>query len=165
MMSRTRRIRLIAAVGLVGLAGLTLILSGCDTGTKTSDNDIDYVGTGKATELMQGGRKVLGLGGDNQGAWVDPRSKSDYEEGHIPGAISMPFARVAQEYTALTDYDFVIVYGDSYNDPFAKAMSKRLIELGIDSVHVLKGGIQAWVSAGNNVDTGQVEPQVRAKEE
>ena len=156
----------IGSVIAIWLAGLGLALAtGCQSKPKTSDSDIDYVGTAEAMELMRGGKKVLGMGGDNVGAWVDPRSTRDYELGHIPKALSLPFSRVAQEYTMLDDYDFVIVYGDEYNDPFAKAMCKRLIELGIESVYVLDGGMQAWVSTGNSVDMGPAEEQARANEE
>ena len=85
---------------------------------------------------------------------IDPRSVSDYENGHIPGAVNLPFQNVARDYKPLLEYDSIIIYGDTYNDPKAKAMSKRLIELGCDDVKTLRGGLEAWRAAGFELETG-----------
>ena len=45
------------------------------------------------------------------------------------------------------------------------AVKERLLELGIEPVYVLDGGMQAWVSGGNKVDTGPSPSRVRAEEE
>ncbi len=140
---------------LLGLALPLLIgglLFGC-TGTKTSDRSLSFVTPPEAEALIQGRKKLLGLGGKSAGVWVDPRSDREFREGHIPGAVHLPAEVIDDRHRSLRDYDVVIVYGDSYNDSVALAASKRLIELGHD-VQTLRGGLRAWTAAGNALAPG-----------
>ncbi|MFC1953147.1 rhodanese-like domain-containing protein [Chloroflexota bacterium] len=41
---------------------------------------------------------------------VDTRSKAEYEQMHIAGAVSVPLAEIAEGYTWLKDYEEVIAY-------------------------------------------------------
>lgn len=126
--------------------GLILILllaaAGCQTG-KTSDKVLVYIDPPDARSALRG-----------PGAWVDPRPRREYETGHIPGAIHLPFASVGEGHIRLTGQEPIIVYGDDYNDAIAVAMSKRLIELGHEDVRTLRGGLRAWQAAGGEVVTG-----------
>ena len=140
--------RLAAAVIAVSLAGV-----GCSS--TTSDRDLVLVNPIDAQELIQGRAKLLGLAGTTAGAYVDPRSESDYHVGHIPGAISLPFQNLTNDKTKLDGYDVLIIYGDGYNDPKANAMSKRLLDMGFRDVRTLRGGLRAWTSAGYTLDTGR----------
>jgi rhodanese-related sulfurtransferase len=88
-------------------------------------------------------------------AWIDPRRVELYSSGHIPGAINLPFKNVAVEWEDLEGYGVVIVYGKTYNDPIADAMSKSLMEYGIHEVRTLRGGIEAWIKAGYPVTKGR----------
>ena len=49
----------------------------------------------------------------------------------------------------------VIVYGQTYNDPLAEAMSKSLMEYGLDDIQTLKGGLEAWTRAGLPLTKGR----------
>ena len=60
-----------------------------------------------------------------------------------------------QDHRQLSDYSVVVVYGDSYNDPKAEALSKRLMQLGHEDVHTLRGGFQAWTDAGHETEPGE----------
>jgi 3-mercaptopyruvate sulfurtransferase SseA len=69
----------------------------------------------------------------------------------------IPAEDLRARHRALNGYDLVIVYGDTYNDPLAIAVSKGLIELGHDA-RTLRGGLRAWQASGNTVATGDDAP-------
>jgi len=127
-------------------------LAGC--AKSISDRDIRLVDVAEAVDLVAGRKVLFGLAGTEAGAFVDPRSERAYGEGHVPGAVNVPFKFVATRYESLRKYDVVVVYGDSYNDEVADGMSKRLLELGLNDVRTLKGGLQAWTSAGRTLNKG-----------
>jgi 3-mercaptopyruvate sulfurtransferase SseA len=88
------------------------------------------------------------------GIWIDPRRQPDYVLGHIPGAVNVPFATVSSQYEFLQGYGAKIVYGDTYNDPLADAMSKTLMELGLSDIYTLRGGVDAWTEAHLDLEKG-----------
>ncbi len=157
-MPRVNEMHLLKLSIIAGLAGVLLIgLIGCSS--DTSDRALIFIDPPQAEELM-GSRKLLGLGGSRAGVWVDPRQLTAYVEGHIPGAVHLPFQDVSTEHTMLEGYDFIVVYGDGYNDTLSLAMSKRLISLGYSDVRTLRGGLRAWTADGNALETGppKMEP-------
>jgi 3-mercaptopyruvate sulfurtransferase SseA len=121
---------------------------------KISDRNLVLIDSTEAMDVVEGRKRLLGLAGASQGTWVDPRSERAYREGHIPGAISLPFKNVTTDRRQLEGYDVLVVYGDDYKDPIAEAMSKRLMELGFKDVRTLRGGLRAWTDAGNELETG-----------
>jgi rhodanese-related sulfurtransferase len=135
------------------LAAAGQAATGCGE-KKFSDRDLVLVGVEEAIEAVGTRKKLLGLAGETTGAWVDPRSERAYREGHIPGAISLPFQYVTTRRRVLDGYDVLVVYGDDYDDPVADGMSKRLMELGFKDVRTLRGGLLAWKSAGFELETG-----------
>ncbi|MDY7108366.1 MAG: rhodanese-like domain-containing protein [Planctomycetota bacterium] len=128
-------------------------LIGCSN--KTSDRSLVFVPPADAEQLIRGQRGLLGLGGEVRGAWLDPRSRSEYLEGHIPGAVHRPFEDLRDDHADLDQYDLIIVYGDDYNTPVALAASKTLMELGFEDVRTLRGGLRAWKAAGNPIEAGE----------
>jgi 3-mercaptopyruvate sulfurtransferase SseA len=150
ILGRRPIIRRAAGLGMVAL--VTACLIGCPQ--KTDDNDLAMVSPEAALEAMQTRSGVLGIG-KTKSAWVDPRSLDAYRKGHIPGAVHLPFADVADDHEfLLEDVNVIVVYGDDYNDVKAKAMSKRLIELGYKDVRTLTGGLRQWTSQGHEIETG-----------
>ena len=145
-----------AALGL-GVSVVAALLSGCDV--KTSDRDLSFIDPTKAEVLVQGRKRLLGLAGTTKAVCVDPRSRTDYLAGHIPGAIHLPLEHLRQERHRLADYQTIIVYGNTYNSPVSLAMSKSLIELGFKDVQTLRGGLRAWELAGNPVEEGPGEEE------
>ena len=132
-------------------------MTGCGE-SKISNRDLVLVSPDEAIELLEGKKKLFGLAGSESAAWVDPRTERAFAQGHIPGAISLPFQYVRTRYGKLSDYDTLIVYGDDYNDDLAEGMSKRLLELGISDVRTLRGGLRAWTDAGHELETGAAQP-------
>jgi rhodanese-related sulfurtransferase len=141
-------------LGWLFVAMLALGVGGCQS-EKTSDRDLSYVNPTEGMTLAQGKKKLLGLGGEASGAWIDPRGEREYIAGHIPGAIHVPFGKLETLYATLEGYDVVIVYGEDYNSAIAQAMSKALIQRGHTDVRTLKGGLRAWRDAGCEVEQGR----------
>jgi rhodanese-related sulfurtransferase len=142
---RTMRKLLVLACGVLAV----ILAPGCTT--RTSARSLVFVDPVDAEQLLVPRKGALGLGREKHVAWIDPRPEHRFAEGHIDGAISLPFPRVAEGHGALRVYDILIVYGDDYNDPLAEAMSKRLIELKHADVRTLRGGLRAWQGAGHEV--------------
>jgi rhodanese-related sulfurtransferase len=140
-----------AALSLCGaaLAAAVAIAGGCGA-PKTSDKDLAFVDVTDAVELVQPKREFLG--GTRRGVWVDPRSGWEFSGGHIAGAVNLPLEKARADYGNLAEYDVVIVYGESYDDPLALAMSKTLIELGLADVRTLRGGLRAWTEDGRPLE-------------
>ncbi len=141
---------------LILLAASLAVPAGCTR--SISDRDLDLVDPGEALELVEGRKKLLGLAGTETGAWVDPRGARAYREGHIPGAVHLPFQELAAQQQRLRDYDVLIVYGTSVKDDLADGMSKKLLALGFKDVRTLRGGLRAWTRAGFELETGDPRP-------
>ncbi len=143
----------LANLSMAALAVLVSIgFAGCSN--KTSDAVLVPVTVLEAQPLVQGKSKLLGLGGRDTAVYVDCRPETDFAAGHIPGAISLPYERVTRDHKMLEKYDILIVYGGDYNDASAKGMSKRLLELEHSDVRTLIGGLRAWKTEGNPIETG-----------
>ena len=100
------------------------------------------VSTNEAVALMKGNpRPVV----------VDVRARADYDQGHLPGALSVPFAefKARLESLKLPKLDPVIIY--SADDARARDVTKLLYENGYQGVLTLTGGIEAWRAAGQAV--------------
>lgn len=144
-----------AATALVIVAGWLWALSITGCKKHTSDRDLVLIDPGTAQALMGGEKGLFGLAGAKKAAFVDPRRASEFKEGHIPGAISLPFQLLATEQYRLKSYDTLVVYGSDYDDEKADGMSKRLMELGFSDVRTLHGGLRAWEAAGNEIESGE----------
>ncbi len=82
----------------------------------------------------------------NQVFVVDVREQSEFEEGHLPGAVSMPGGRLPQQYPQLTTDKPVVVYcGSGDRSSIAASFLRRH---GMDNVINLSDGYQGWLDAG-----------------
>ena len=138
---------------MVLVAAAALSAGGCG-GKSISDRDLVLLDPREGMELVEGRKKLLGLAGIENGAWVDPRSARKYRDGHIPGAIHLPFQNLADEQDRLRGYDVLIIYGDGFKDNLANGMSKKLLEMGFKDVRTLRGGLKAWTRADLDLETG-----------
>ena len=134
------------------LLGL-LVLSGCDS--KTSDRDLEWVTAYQGIDKIAKPTGAFGSRGETVNIWLDPRTPTEYAEGHIPGAVSLPFPMIEQDHQSLLlNAGTVVVYDTNWDDVIAVSASKRLMELGYSDVYTLRGGLEAWTADGNAVDTG-----------
>ncbi len=140
-----QRIQLITT--LVVCMGFLLAPAGCTP--NISDRDVKTVSVDQALKEMGTRRGLLGMSGKISSAWVDARNRAAYDSEHIPDAMSLPFSELERRHRQLEDIEVIVVYGEDYADPVAKAMSKRLKALGYHGVLTLNGGLRAWKDAGN----------------
>jgi len=133
------------------LALLVIAGAGCDT--VTSDRDIRWVSPTEAQEL--GTPKGFSLSRAKSVVFVDPRSRTDFAAGHIPGAKMVPFAEVREGgVEQLREFDILVVYDSDHEDVIARSMSKRLMEFETWDVYTLRGGLRAWDKGGFGVEYG-----------
>lgn len=140
-MNRRTFLNAVCLASVISLAGLTGCLGAPtgDNGNTNSDsgsnsNSYQQVDAEAAKELM-----------DTEDDYVilDARTQTEYDEGHIPGAILIPHDTVttAAE-NALPDKDqLILVYCRSGNR--SKEASQALVDLGYTNV-VEFGGINSW---------------------
>ncbi|MCE5211450.1 MAG: hypothetical protein LLG40_07850 [Deltaproteobacteria bacterium] len=154
-----------------------LFLAGCGSSVeeKTSNAanypNADLLVSGSSLEAMSETNRVI----------IDVRSSTDYNNGHIPGAINIPVAwggapfddpsgshtaadwqyyelKSASDIAAylgskgVSNTNKIIIYGPDV-DPQAGRMFWMLEYLGAEDVHVLDGGYSKWVSDGRTTTT------------
>jgi len=94
-----------------------------------------------ANEMILDSRQVVIL---------DVRSASGYRapEGHIAGAVSVPFETIERQLPELLPYQnqTVLVYGE--NDEEGGLASKLLVLAGFRNVVHVSGGIKGWIEQG-----------------
>lgn len=140
-MNRRTFLNAVCLASVISLAGLTGCLGAPtgDNGNTNSDsgsnsNSYQQVDTEAAKELM-----------DTEDDYVilDARTQTEYDEGHIPGAILIPHDTVATAAeNALPDKgQLILVYCRSGNR--SKEASQALVDLGYTNV-VEFGGINSW---------------------
>lgn len=90
--------------------------------------------------------------------FLDARPASQYAEGHIEGAISLPWLSFDQHadrvLPILRDDATLITYCDGVNCSLSKELAKVLIDFGFPEVRVLVDGWSVWRGAGLPTESG-----------
>ncbi len=151
MEQMTRLWRIVfGAVVLCGLAGGLLCgMGGCKG--NLSDKKIEFIDLNRAMELYD-----EGLSDDEAVLFIDVRKHSRFDAGHIKGARNIRVNEIDLRYDAdpeLLKYDNLVVYGENPGSASARAMAKRMIEGGYntmlkDRVRLFLGGWIVWESTG-----------------
>ena len=119
----------------------------------------EYLSTLPEGFLAVGDVDVFKDGVEASGALViDVREVSEYEEGHIPGAVNIPIRTLAQNLDKIPTDTQVYVYCKS-GFRAGEALSS-LGMLGYDNVLSYKPGWVGWTDAGQEVSTEAVEATV-----
>jgi rhodanese-related sulfurtransferase len=91
--------------------------------------------------------------------FVDARDAAFYEEGHIPGALSLPvqdfemvFPRLKEQLLAAPR---LITYCDSASCEMSVELTEKLLFAGFNQVEIFTGGMQQWKAAGQPVVSGK----------
>lgn len=97
---------------------------------------------------------------------VDARDAEDYEAGHIPGAINLPYDEFAGHYEFLETLDTggrpIITYCSGGTCETSMNLAFDLRSVGHSKVLVFLGGYPEWEDGGLPVDQGPgPEPEVR----
>jgi len=121
---------------------LALAFTSCKTvGISMTRSGYAEVSPQIANEMILDSRQVVIL---------DVRSAAGYRapEGHIAGAVSVPFETIERQLPELLPYQnqTVLVYGE--NDEEGGLASKLLVLAGFRNVVHVAGGIQGWIENG-----------------
>ena len=114
------------------IAAILLVLTGC--GGTAMENTYQQITQEEAKDMMDAGDVVV----------LDVREQSEFDAGHIPGAVLLPVGTIAKDTAAavIPEPDTVVlVYCRSGNR--SKTASKALADLGYTNVYEF-GGINTW---------------------
>lgn len=103
----------------------------------------------QADELQEGEVRVTTVLGWPDVLWLDARSRDEFEEAHIPGALLMneeDWDNLFFDLVAVWDPDVpVVVYCGGGQCQASHAVAERLrSELGSENIFILKGGWPEW---------------------
>jgi rhodanese-related sulfurtransferase len=92
--------------------------------------------------------------------FIDARESKLYGEGHIPGAVNIPFEHLAeQEAIAIPKDDLVVLYCDGGDCHLSNDLAAYMLEGGWKRVAVYEGGWAEWSTETEFVATGaEAEP-------
>ena len=81
---------------------------------------------------------------------IDVREPEEFQAGHLPGAINIPYAQVEERMDQLSREIPQIIYciHSSWRAPY---VANLLLDNGIENVYVLEGGVSAWNAGGTVV--------------
>jgi rhodanese-related sulfurtransferase len=136
-------------------------LTGCSR-REVSDRRIDVISLSEALAFHERTR-----GPDAEVLFIDARRSVIFDEGHIRGAVNLRPNDVdlrAGPDPRLESKQALVVYGEDPSSAVARAMSKRLIEAGYNTilrrrVKFYAGGFKEWVSSGLPVDRTEPTPE------
>ena len=81
---------------------------------------------------------------------IDVRTPAEYDSGHVPGAVNIPFDQVAQRIHEIDAPHGVALY--CMVGPRARKGESALLSAGYENVFHLEGGLAAWIAAGLPVE-------------
>lgn len=94
------------------------------------------------------------LSNSEEAVFIDTRGQKHFEEGHVPGARSIPAREVEnhlKQIEKLREYP-VILYDDGGMD--AERAAKELAKNGFTRLYAIDGGMPAWRKGELPVETG-----------
>jgi rhodanese-related sulfurtransferase len=115
--------------------------------------------TGK-DDLVISMAQAIAFHDSREAIFVDARSPEEYAEGHIAGAINIPWEQVydhlEQFFNAVPDFEAVVVaYCDGEGCPLSEELVSLLSAMGYKNARVLVNGWTLWKQHGYPVAAGQ----------
>ena len=111
----------------------------------TTATEIRKIGLEQAQQVIAGGIPIL-----------DARSQEDFSEGHIPGAISLPYydmgSYLDRVLPFLSTNQPILIYCSEASCADAEFLARSIFQLGYAKLLVFKGGFKAWVAAGLTIE-------------
>ena len=90
--------------------------------------------------------------------FIDAREDFEFAEGHIPGALSLPYTTASTDPMLLESLDSqgrpIVVYCGGGTCELSVKMAEELLFAGLERVAVYEGGYPEWVEAGHPTDGG-----------
>jgi len=151
---------MVVLCGVVLLVGGAGVLGGCQGGV--SDKKIEFIDLNRAIEFYDDGLK------DSEAVlFIDVRNQERFDAGHIKGARNIRVNEIDLRYDAdpeLLKYDNLVIYGENPGSASARAMAKRMIEGGYNTmlktrVRLFLGGWVVWESSGLQFEVNEAAPE------
>jgi rhodanese-related sulfurtransferase len=102
--------------------------------------------------------KVKAFFDANAGAIIDAREPADYADGHIPGAINLPYDEVVTDPERLEKFDPqgkpIIIYCGGGTCEVSMNLGFALVNAGKKKVLVFMGGWPEWTTSGYPIAKG-----------
>jgi rhodanese-related sulfurtransferase len=143
-------LKAIADAGKIGMLGLLLLLClyllvrWCRRRLFMRQLRMDRITVAELRRAIEDGRNPLIL---------DARPKEiRLRDGMIPGAMPAAPDDTDSIMTAARPARTVVVYCDCPNEASAATVARRLQQAGLNTIHPLLGGIDAWIAAGLPLD-------------
>ncbi len=80
---------------------------------------------------------------------IDARSPEDFEAGHLPGAISIPFSlaksEIKERLRGLSTSEQLLVYCHSNGCPYSEVVAREVSSFGFGSVSLFRDGWLGWL--------------------
>jgi rhodanese-related sulfurtransferase len=83
---------------------------------------------------------------------VDVRDPAEFRVGHVPGAVNLPAAEIADHFQEIEGQTGVVVY--CIAGTRTQLAEQTLIEHKVPNVFHLDGGLTAWLDSGYPVEKG-----------
>ncbi|MFB6209739.1 MAG: rhodanese-like domain-containing protein [Candidatus Nanohaloarchaea archaeon] len=84
---------------------------------------------------------------------IDVLSREQFEDGHIPGAINIPYDQVGDIVEKLLTHDQnIVVYCASEGCGASETAAEKLEDLGFSNVMDYEAGKQGWQEAGHELE-------------
>jgi len=142
------------AVNSFSPAGIALVgqwdtAQGVVTANAKNDIVIDDIEIG----IVDQARKLYDSG---EYIFVDARSRDDYEEGHIKGAVSLPVGQFEEKIAAFEERHppqaSIITYCSGRTCLDSHHLAEFLLEFGYDNVTVFIDGFPGWEAEGHPIE-------------
>ena len=128
----------------------------------------------KAKLPVHSNRAWLAKNLDEHHVVIDVRDPAAAGEAHVPGAVSLPAARIAEMTREFIDADQVaqlpgvrdtrapiILYSDTHASQDVVRAFRELNEWGYEYVSILEGGLAAWTADGLPTASGELASEFR----
>jgi len=103
------------------------------------------VPTAMVVEAMDAGTKIL---------FLDARDTLNFEAGHIPGSVNVPFFEAEKHLDKVPNDDTWLITYCACPTAEAKQLADTLMNNGYTKVKVLQEGLDGWTDLGRELDTG-----------
>src|SRR5665811_1008010 len=77
---------------------------------------------------------------------IDARRNTQYNEGHIYGAINLPVSEIEKRRGEIKNTKEIVIYADNELEAFQEAT--KLFDMKLISASVLRGGLDEWKNKG-----------------
>ena len=120
-----------------------IFLSGCSPSDATPLAEISPL---QAAEIVHSDTAII----------IDVRTQSEWDAGHIPGAIHIPLSEVKERINEFKAYDGKTIVMQCRSGKRSATAGKILLAAGYTDVTNLTGGINAWSETCRKTQDGSI---------